>query len=117
VDNYGPEDEALDAQLQHIEKLRDPSHGRSYRLSVWRKFLEDAGLKIQREVTSHYSESERGMDFDGWVHRSKTPPHRVAQLRSLFTTAPANLRDLLSIELEGEAIWFRLPQVTFIADH
>ena len=116
VDNYGPEDQALDDQLQHIEKLRDPSHVRSYRLSGWRKFLGDAGLNILREVTDNYSESPRGMDFDDWVRRSKTPPDRVAELRRLFTTAPANLRDLLSIDLDGNAIWFRLPQVTFVAE-
>jgi ubiquinone/menaquinone biosynthesis C-methylase UbiE len=116
VDNYGPEDEALDAQLQQIEKLRDASHVRSYRLSAWRAFLENAGLTIQREVTDHYSESKRGMDFDDWVRRSKTPPNRVVELRHLFTKASPDLRELLSIQLDGEAIWFRLPQVTFIAE-
>jgi hypothetical protein len=55
------------------------------------------------------------MDFDSWVRRSKTPPERVAELRRLFTTASPDLRDLLSIQQDGEAIWFRLPQVTFIA--
>ena len=116
VDNYGPEDEALDAQLQHIEKLRDPSHVRSYRLSVWRALLQNAGLKIQREVTDHYSESKRGMDLDDWVRRAKTPPDRVAQLRRLFITAAPDFRDLLTIQRDGDAIWFRLPQVTFIAE-
>ncbi|MGC2299230.1 MAG: methyltransferase domain-containing protein [Acidobacteriaceae bacterium] len=116
VDNYGPEDEALDAQLQHIEKLRDASHVRSYRLSAWRAFLENAGLAIQHEVTDHYTESQRGMDFDDWVRRSKTPPDRVVELRRLFTKASPDLRELLSIQLDGEAIWFRLPQVTFIAE-
>ena len=116
VDNYGPEDEALDSQLQHIEKLRDPSHVRSYRLSVWRAFLRNAGLTIQREVTDHYTESKRGMDLDDWVRRSKTSPDRVAELRRLFTTAAPDLRDLLTIQRDGDAIWFRLPQVTFIAD-
>jgi ubiquinone/menaquinone biosynthesis C-methylase UbiE len=115
VDNYSSEDGSLDAQLHNIEKLRDASHVRAHRLSSWRKFLEAAGLKIQREVTDHYSESPRGMDFDSWVRRSKTPPERVAELRRLFTTASPDLRDLLSIQQDGEAIWFRLPQVTFIA--
>ena len=115
VDNYGPEDEDLDAQLQNIEKLRDPSHVRSYRLSAWRTFLHNAGLTIQREVTGHYTESKRGMDFDDWVLRSKTPPERAAELRRLFTAASPNLRDLLTIQQDGDAIWFRLPQVTIIA--
>lgn len=115
VDNYGPEDDALDALFQSIEKRRDPSHVCGYRLSVWRKFLEAAGLTIEREVTDHYSESRRGMDFDDWVRRAKTPPPVVAELRELFLHAPPALRDLLQIQVDGESIWFRIPQVTFIA--
>lgn len=115
VDNYSSEDDSLDTQLHNIEKLRDASHVRAHRLSSWRKFIEAAGLTIQREVTDHYSESPRGMNFDDWVRRSKTPPDRVAELRRLFTTASPELRDLLHIQQEGEAMWFRLPQVTFIA--
>ena len=115
VDNYGPENAALDEQLQVIEKLRDASHVRSYRLSVWRATLEQAGLQIEHEITDRYSESPRGMDFDEWVRRSKTPADRVAELRRLFLGASAELRDLLTIEVDGESIWFRLPQVTFLA--
>lgn len=115
VDNYGPEDAALDDQLQHIEKLRDASHVRSYRLSVWRATLQHAGLRIEREIADRYSESPRGMDFDDWVRRSKTPPDRVAELRRLFLNASPALRDLLTIAVDGDSIWFRLPQVTFLA--
>ena len=115
VDNYGPEDAVLDAQFQAIEKLRDPSHVCGYRLSVWRRILVDAGLTLVREVTDHYSESDRGMDFDDWVRRAQTPPDAVAELRRLFTTASPQLRGLLQIQFDGDAIWFRIPQVTFLA--
>lgn len=114
VDNYGPENEELDSLFQQIEKTRDPSHVRGYRLSLWRKFLKGAGLTIEQEVTDHYSESPRGMDFDDWVRRAKTPPDRVAELRGIFTTASPELRDWLRIQIDGDSIWFRIPQVTFI---
>ncbi|HVT96440.1 MAG TPA: class I SAM-dependent methyltransferase [Acidobacteriaceae bacterium] len=115
VDNYGPEEEALDALFQHIEKTRDASHVRGYQLSQWREFLTGAGLTIEHEVTDHYSESPRGMDFDDWVRRAKTPPDRVTELRRIFTSASPELRDWLQIRIEGDSIWFRIPQVTFIA--
>lgn len=115
VDNYGPEDTALDDQLQHIEKLRDPSHVRSYRLSVWRAMFANAGLHCEREITDHYSESPQGMDFDAWTTRAKTPPERVAELRRIFFNASPQLRDLLKIKAEANSIWFSLPQVTFLA--
>jgi len=116
VDNYGPEDLALDGQLQHIEKLRDPSHVRSYRLSVWRETVRSAGLKLQREVTDRYSESPRGMSFRDWVRRSKTPPDRVAELCEIFSNASIALRELLKIEPDGEDFWFTLPQVTLVCE-
>lgn len=115
VDNYSSEDDVLDAQLHHIKKLRDNSHVRAYRLSDWRRFLREAGLDLQREITDLYSENPRGMNFDDWVRRSKTPPTVVAELRRLFLTASPALRDLLTIQAEGDSIWFRLPQVTLLA--
>ncbi|HUN88675.1 MAG TPA: methyltransferase domain-containing protein [Terriglobales bacterium] len=116
VDNYGPEDPALDAQLQHIEKLRDPSHVRSYRLSVWRETVREAGLKLQREVTDRYSESPRGMSFRDWVRRSKTPPAGVEGLHRIFSSASVALRELLKIEPDGDDFWFTLPQVTLVCE-
>ena len=116
VDNYGPEDPALDAQLQNIEKLRDPSHVRSYRLSVWGETIRDAGLVLQQEVTDRYSESPRGMSFRDWVRRSKTPPDRVAELLTIFSNAGAALKELLKIESDGDDFWFTLPQVTLVCE-
>jgi ubiquinone/menaquinone biosynthesis C-methylase UbiE len=115
VDNYAPEDESLDNQLHNIEKLRDASHVRTYRLSEWRKLLHSAGLTIHREVTDSYSESARGMKFDDWVRRSRTPPERVADLRRIFAEASPAFRELLSMQRDDDGFWFRLPQVTFIA--
>lgn len=115
IDNYGPEDPALDEQLQEIEKLRDASHVRSYTLSVWNQLLCDAGLHIEREITDRYSESARGMHFADWVTRSKTPPDRVQKLRAIFQNASPALRQLLAIDIDGDEIWFCLPQVTLLA--
>lgn len=115
VDNYGPEDEALDTQLQHVEKLRDASHVRSYKLSVWRDALEKSGLKITQEITDHYSESARGMYFDDWVARAKTPPDRVTELRTIFMHPSPELRALLKIKSDADGIWFSLPQMTIIS--
>ena len=117
VDNYGPEDPALDAELQHIEKLRDPSHVRSYRLSVWRDTIRAAGLTLRKEVTDRYSESPRGMSFREWVRRSKTPADRVDELVRRFSNASVELRALLKIESDGDDFWFTLPQVTLVCEH
>lgn len=36
-----------DAELERAEKLRDPSHVRSYSEAEWRAFFEDAGLVVE----------------------------------------------------------------------
>lgn len=115
VDNYGPEDPALDEQLQEMEKLRDASHVRSYTLRVWNAVMRDAGLRVEREITDRYAESARGMRFADWVSRARTPAGRVEQLRGIFQKASPELRQLLSVEIDGDDIWFCLPQVTLLA--
>jgi hypothetical protein len=55
------------------------------------------------------------MDFDDWVRRARTPSDRVAELRRIFTTASPDLHDWLRIQIDGDSIWFRIPQVTLVA--
>jgi hypothetical protein len=67
----------------------------------------------------HLSESFCGdgrlMDFDDWVTRMRVPADTVDVLRDRFGNASPELRRLLSIEIEGDRIGFRLPQVTLLA--
>jgi len=114
VDTASPEDPTLDAQVDEIERLRDPSHVRNYRPSEWQAMAESAGLVV--EITENaYCGDGRQMDFDEWVIRMRTPADKVARLRELFLGASTELRELLDITYEGEKMSFRLPQVTMLA--
>jgi ubiquinone/menaquinone biosynthesis C-methylase UbiE len=114
IDTASPEDDLLTDQLDEIERLRDPSHGHNYRPSEWRAMVEAAGMSVE-----HLSESFCGdgrlMDFDDWVTRMRVPADTVDVLRDRFGNASPELRRLLSIEIEGDRIGFRLPQVTLLA--
>ena len=44
IDSVVPGESALDAFLNGVEKVRDPSHVRSYRDEEWLEFLAEAGL-------------------------------------------------------------------------
>ena len=46
-DNMGPQDDELDAFLDRVERWRDPSHIRAWRLSVWRVLCEQSGLQVE----------------------------------------------------------------------
>lgn len=63
-DNVAPADDELDAFLNRLERMRDPTHVRSYRTSTWQRWLTDAGFTV--EETDHLM---RTVEFDGWVDR------------------------------------------------
>ncbi len=115
VDSTSPEDDELDRQYNHIEKLRDPSHVRNYRSSEWRAMMEEAGLRIENLIADYYLENGRPMDFAAWTARMKTPPAAVEELGRLFRAASSELRAALKIEIAGDQIGFCVPQITIVA--
>ncbi len=115
IDSTAPEDEFLDRQWNHIEKLRDPSHVRNYRPSEWREFVASAGLKVFLEELGATSEKGGPMDFAAWIRRINTPPDAAAEVERLFRSASPELARALHIEIIDGALYFRVPQFTIAA--
>jgi ubiquinone/menaquinone biosynthesis C-methylase UbiE len=112
VDSAAPEDDSLDRQWNHIEKLRDPSHVRNYRPSEWREFVASAGLHVVAEEVGWASEKGGPMDFDAWIRRINTPPSNAAEVERLFRNASPALAQALRIETIDGKLYFRVPQFT-----
>jgi ubiquinone/menaquinone biosynthesis C-methylase UbiE len=66
-------------QVEEAEKLRDPTHVRSYTEQEWRSFLEAAGLEIE-QVESF----EKRRALEEWFSRSETPEHDKPRVRELL---------------------------------
>jgi ubiquinone/menaquinone biosynthesis C-methylase UbiE len=115
VDTTVPEDEVLDAAINGIDLLRDPSHVRNYRPSEWRRMLEAAGLTIVHAQVDRFAEGQGRMDLDTWTARLGTPSAAVAELRRRFREASPALVEALDIGVQGEAIGFTLPKVELAA--
>jgi ubiquinone/menaquinone biosynthesis C-methylase UbiE len=115
IDSTAPENQSLDGQWNHIEKLRDPSHVRNYRPSEWREFVASAGLNVFFEEIGAASEKGGPMDFAAWVRRINTPPDVAAEVERLFRAASPELARALQIEVIGDALYFRVPQFTIAA--
>lgn len=55
------------------------------------------------------------MEFVSWVERMRTPPNKIAMIRSLQIQAPQEVRDALAIEDDGSftlqtgLFWGRVP--------
>jgi SAM-dependent methyltransferase len=65
-------------QVEEAEKLRDPTHVRSYSEAEWRQFLEAAGLEL--EAVERF---EKRHPIGQWLDRAQTPPDdrpRVVEL-------------------------------------
>lgn len=76
-----PENDAQARVINHVERLRDPSHHDSYRASRWREAL--SGFKVERLDVTH-SEFE----FDAWVARAGMDEKRETKLRMLLAAKP-----------------------------
>jgi ubiquinone/menaquinone biosynthesis C-methylase UbiE len=77
VDNYAPDDPALDTFINELETLRDASHVRNETADGWRALLEDAGLRAS--MASDLMTTK--LTTEGWLERSQTPADRVAEVR------------------------------------
>ena len=107
VDNYAPDDPALDAFISELEKLRDASHVRNHTIVGWRELLEDAGLRTS--VESELMTTK--ITTEGWLERSQTPADRAAQVRRRLRDAPAAERDAFQIT----DTTFAVPKVVILA--
>lgn len=113
VDITVPEDPVLAAEINRIEKLRDPSHGRNLAPSEWSERLRKAGFGIERQTRGVFGQGLR-MEFGDWTRRIGTPKENLAQLREAFHTASPALVEALRIDL-ADTITFELDEAILLA--
>lgn len=107
-----PEDRDTAVEINRIETLRDPSHGRNLPVSEWRAKLEAAGFAVDHVGVAPFGGGLR-MEFDDWTRRIGTPPENLAPLREAFYQADARLRDALRLKTE-DGITFELDEATIL---
>jgi SAM-dependent methyltransferase len=83
VDNFSPDDPALDRFINEIETLRDPSHVRNHTVTGWREVLERAGLRTTVDSDTAVTK----LTTENWLERSQTPPDRADEVRRRLRTA------------------------------
>lgn len=74
-------EDTLYASEEHeqAEKLRDPSHVRSYSEEEWREMLEDAGIEVER--VEYF---EKTHDTEEWLARTGCTGDDAARVRELL---------------------------------
>lgn len=83
-DNVAPEDDALDAFVNDLEQMRDPTHFRSHKTSTWQEWLSAAGFDVAE--TDHLM---KPLQYEPWVQRigALDDDDRAAVHRHLLDTS------------------------------
>jgi ubiquinone/menaquinone biosynthesis C-methylase UbiE len=95
IDTVAPEDPALDTFFNCFEVLRDASHVRNWRGSEWLRMLRATGFEAR--MLERFGVTQDG---EGWVKRMRTPPQKVAMLKTLFAEATPAQRDAFELRME-----------------
>jgi ubiquinone/menaquinone biosynthesis C-methylase UbiE len=93
IDLTGGPSPLLDTHLQSVELARDPSHVRSYTESEWLSFFQAASFDARIEQKWRLA-----TEFSSWVSRIGTSANGIAAIRSLWSTAPSEVRDYFKLQ-------------------
>lgn len=96
IDSLAPEESDLDAFINTLEWRRDNSHVRSYRLSEWTTFFEQAGMSIE-----HSEPIVKRHDYASWTARSRMTEQERDDLADwVLNSSPACLSHF-DVETDG----------------
>jgi len=96
IDSVVPCELSLDAFLNGVEKVRDPSHVRSYRVEEWLEFLGEAGLHLLQAASLWKTHA-----FPEWVARTGRPKVVQREVETIFLSAFPLARETFHIRSEG----------------
>ena len=105
IDTVCPESERLIQWQNRVEKLRDTSHVWAYPPSQWRKMIQEAGFKIERETQSKNAE----IQFSWWTQRETKSRELVTQIRSAFEGLSVQESAIYDIRRDGDELYFAWP--------
>lgn len=101
IDTLAPESDAKFALHNRIEKVRDPSHALTLRLTTFLEMFEDHGVEIARQALRR-----RQRSFNHWMLRAGLEPRhkRYQEARKLLEESLAGDRAGFSAQPQGDDI-------------
>ncbi|MFX1254401.1 MAG: class I SAM-dependent methyltransferase [Promethearchaeota archaeon] len=92
-DTVSPEDRDSADFINHLEKLRDPSHIRTLSKSQWEDLLKRNGCKVIKSATKY-----KTWPLDWWTKRMSTPRKNIYEIVRLLERNYKNYIDTIRIE-------------------
>ena len=91
-DVSSPLDKEHDKFINEINKIRDPTHIRSYNPSEWKEMIENSGFQIQS-----VQNFRRRYDLEAWLERAGADDDAKARVRHMCHITPQNIRNHFEI--------------------
>jgi len=111
IDSTVPGEPALDAFLNGVEKVRDPSHVRSYRVEEWLELLAGAGFLLLQAASIWKTHA-----FPEWVARTGVPKSVQWEVETIFLSAFPLARETFRIRTErGRVVSYSDEKAIFVA--
>lgn len=99
-DNVAPEETGLDEFMNRFEKWRDPGHVRAHRVSEWRGWMEESGLRVEN-VETH----RKLYEFEEWTDRIGMPEQERRALESWLLSAEPEFKEFFEmVEAAGRLV-------------
>ena len=92
-DNITPEPPELGKIVNHIEKVRDPSHVEAYSVKIWVEWLTAAGFDV-----IYLSRWKKPKDYAAWFARMRQPAEVQKDLEQYVLRLPENVKTYLDVE-------------------
>jgi ubiquinone/menaquinone biosynthesis C-methylase UbiE len=100
VEDYlAPDDERAARYVNAFERLRDPSHHRTYADYEWRGMFLDADLTVELAETLVKTDTK----LVPWAERQGCPPDIVERLQVMLAQAPAAVAEWMRPQCVGTA--------------
>jgi ubiquinone/menaquinone biosynthesis C-methylase UbiE len=111
IDSIVPGNPSLDAFMNGIEKVRDPSHVRSFRHEEWLDFVAEAGL-APLQIACLWKVHA----FPEWVARTGQPPEVQRMVEEMFLSAFPKARETYRVRVEdGRVVSFADEKIVLVA--
>jgi len=110
IDTIGDDDDAADEELDHLERVRDPSHRRNFRTREWKDMATQAGFKVQ-----HTEEGWKDIEVEDWMERQRVPDKDRIHLREVIEGAKGKFAEYLHTEVIDGKKYFHLKELLLFA--
>ena len=98
-DILGHDDAQANAFILEVERRRDPSHVRSYRMAEWKAFLRASGLTVMEEFLVW-----KIREWDEWTSRMRMTAEARRELDAFVRRAPEPCRAAFDFKLTPDAV-------------